>query len=256
MRNSLNYRALRLPALMPPQCRHFPTQICLHHLSRKTGYFNLEPFDDCAAWRHCGRSLGELNRYYDNTVFLHDLNGELKMSASHTYLRGIVLTASLGLALGSTMTMAESDHAGMPPRHVAGIFLGGTDPEEGNTEFTFGAEYEFRFAQRFGVGLVYERTNDGHDSAHDDGHGHVVEVEEDVSVGIFALHLHPIHALRLTAGVGMEYGSHIEDEELVRVGAAYDFELGQGFALAPTVNVDLVDGDKAVVFGITLSRHW
>jgi hypothetical protein len=169
---------------------------------------------------------------------------------------GLLLTAGLGLALGSPLAVAESAHGGTPPKHVAGVFLGGTNPEEGNTEFTFGAEYEYRVARQFGVGLVYERTNDGHDSVHDDGHGHLVAVEEDVSIALFALHLHPTHALRLTAGAGMEYGSHIKDEGLLRVGAAYDFALGEGFALAPTVNVDLVDGDTAFVFGITLSRHW
>lgn len=129
------------------------------------------------------------------------------------------------------------------PSHVVGLFLGGTDEDEGSTEFTFGGEYEYRFSQYFGVGGVVERTPDGH---HGDG----------VTVALAALHLHPMGALRLTGGIGREMVDGHEDETLYRLGAAYDFELPNSFALAPTFDIDFVDGKENFVFGVTLSRHF
>ena len=146
-------------------------------------------------------------------------------------------------ALLSSSAQAEEGMHHEHPTHVIGLFLGATDEDKGSTEFTFGGEYEYRLNQYFGVGGVVERTPDGH---HGDG----------VTVALGALHVHPMGALRLTGGIGREMVDGHEDETLYRLGAAYDFELANSFALAPTVNVDFVDGKENFVFGAVLSRHF
>ena len=138
---------------------------------------------------------------------------------------------ALAMTAASMAASAADDGRGHPT-HVAGVFLGGTNPDEGNTEFTFGAEYEYRFSQHLGAGLIAERTNDGHDSHHDDGHGHVELVEEDTTVALAAIHYHPTHALRATVGAGREFVEGLDDETLFRLGVAYDIELGENFAIA------------------------
>lgn len=62
--------------------------------------------------------------------------------------------------------------------------------------------------------------------------------------------------LRLTVGAGSEMVEDGDNETLVRLGLGYDFKLPNGFAFAPTVNVDFVDNNEALVFGVVLSRHF
>lgn len=131
------------------------------------------------------------------------------------------------------------------PKHVVGLFLGATNPEEGDTEYTIGAEYEFRINKYIGVGGIVETTPNA------DNH------ESNASkVFIGAVHVHPIGGLRLTFGGGMESVKDEEDEGLWRVGAAYDFEIGNGYAIAPSAAVDWINGDPNYVYGATFSRHF
>ena len=129
------------------------------------------------------------------------------------------------------------------PTHAIGAFLGGTDEDKGDTEFTFGGEYEFRVSKHVGVGGIVERTPQGHEG-------------DGVTVALAAMHLHPIGALRITGGIGREMVDDHENETLFRLGASYDFELANSFAIAPTFNVDFVDGKENYVFGAVLSKHF
>jgi len=97
--------------------------------------------------------------------------------------------------------------------------------------------------QYLGFGGVIERSPDGHKG-------------DGVTVALVAVHVHPMGALRLTAGFGIESVDGHDDETLYRLGAAYDFEIGHSMAIAPTVNVDFVDGKENIVFGAVLSRHF
>ena len=156
----------------------------------------------------------------------------------------LVLAIASGLAYTTVQAAEHGEHHHMSP-HVGGLFLGATIPEEGSTEVTIGAEYEYRINEMFGVGGIVEYTPEAEDG-------------EGAGVAVAALHVHPMERLRLTVGGGMEFvdSEEKDDEALFRIGAAYDFELGNNYAIAPTVAVDFVDGDQAVVVGATLSRHF
>lgn len=151
------------------------------------------------------------------------------------------------MTLGSGTAMASSDDANSDdghhyPAHIVGVFIGATDAD--TTEFTFGAEYELKFSKMFGIGGVVEHVPKAH---HGDG----------TTVALAALHFHPAGGLRLTAGIGEEWvhGAHPTSHGLWRLGAAYDFEV-QGFGVAPTINVDFVNHQEVVVFGVALSKHF
>ncbi len=140
---------------------------------------------------------------------------------------------------GAAGTARAADHEEFK-RHVPGVFIGATSGN-GETAYTLGLEYEFRATQLIGVGAVAEYSPDLH---HDDG------------VGVFlgTVNLHPAGALRLTAGYGKEDVFHGgKSHSLIRVGASYDFHVGD-FGIAPTLNIDFVDHKEIAVFGISLVR--
>ncbi|GAB5382203.1 MAG: hypothetical protein Alis3KO_20670 [Aliiglaciecola sp.] len=122
-------------------------------------------------------------------------------------------------------------------RHLPEIFIGATHVD-GETDFTYALEYEYKFTEKFGAGLIYERIDDGH---HGDG----------VTLKIAALYYHPVGPVRLGLGVGEEKigGYKSKTKDLVRVSAAYDFQF-EHFIVAPTISVDFVDGEQALVFGV------
>ena len=126
-------------------------------------------------------------------------------------------------------------------KHIPGIFLGYTDFDD-ETEFTYGIEYEFKFDKNWGIGAVYEKTDDAH---HGDG----------VTVRLASLYYHPTKAIRLGLGAGQEKvgGDHPHTEDLYRISASYDFHVGN-FGIAPTIAVDFIDDKEAYVFGIAFVR--
>ncbi len=144
-------------------------------------------------------------------------------------------------ALATALLVSTNVHAAEGVKHIPGIFLGATHVES-ETEFTFGFEYEYKLDNNWGIGAVYERSNDAH---HNDG----------VAVALAAIYYHPTKSIRLGAGIGQERigGGHPHKEDLYRVSAAYDFHL-QGFGIAPTIAVDFVDDEEALVFGIAITK--
>lgn len=166
-------------------------------------------------------------------------SSSLKTIFSLLGLSAMMLGAGTAAASGDD---SHGDTGGHYPAHIVGVFVGATDAD--TTEFTIGAEYELKFSKRFGVGGVVEHIPQAH---HGDG----------VTVAVAALHFHPAGGLRLTAGIGEEWvhGAHPTSHGLFRLGAAYDFEVG-GFGLAPTINVDFVNDEEVIVFGVALSKHF
>ncbi|MDO6834158.1 hypothetical protein Q4596_00915 [Pseudoalteromonas carrageenovora] len=126
-------------------------------------------------------------------------------------------------------------------KHVPGIFIG-TTHFDSESEFTFGIEYEYKFTNEWGAGVVYERTNDAH---HGDG----------TAVVLASLFYHPTKNIRLGVGFGEERigGGHPHNEDLYRISSAYDFHVG-AFGIAPTVAVDFIDDEEAIVIGFAITR--
>lgn len=139
--------------------------------------------------------------------------------------------------------MAAEDEGGHHyPAHIPGIFIGITDGDP--SELTIGAEYEYKWNKKFGVGGVVE-----HLSGYHNGDG--------ATVGVALLHFHPAGGLRLSAGLGKEWvhGAHPTSYGLARLGVAYDFEVN-GIGIAPTFNVDFVNNKKVIVYGIAFNKHF
>lgn len=119
------------------------------------------------------------------------------------------------------------------PGHTLGIFLGDTT-EERRDGFTVGLEYEYRFSERYGVGLTLE---------------HVAgDFHTDVLVAPVAWHEGP---WKFYAGPGVEDGEE-GTEALFRMGVEYGFHIGK-FEISPQVDMDFVGGDRLLVFGVVFA---
>jgi len=146
------------------------------------------------------------------------------------------LLMSAGLLLASNQALAASE-----AHHLPGIFVGYTNAED-ETEFTYGIEYEYKINSDWGVGAIYEKTDDAH---HGDG----------VTVKLAQVFYHtPLH-IRLGLGFGEEKigGDHPHTEDLYRVSASYEYHVGD-FAIEPTLAIDFIDSEKAYVFGLAFVR--
>jgi len=113
------------------------------------------------------------------------------------------------------------------------LFVGITD-DRGDNVFSLGLDYEYKFSEIFGLGGLL-------DHASGDVRSWVV------GVPIFA---HPVGGLVVLLAPGVEHQNDGDNEALVRLGAGWEFEIGERFVLAPMFNVDFVDGDKVYVYGI------
>ena len=144
------------------------------------------------------------------------------------------------IALATALTLsAFTVNAAGDAKHIPGIFLGVTH-FDGENNFTAGLEYEYKFTPNWGAGFVYEETPSAH---YDDG----------VNVFVASLFYHPNKNIKLGVGLGEEEieGAHPHTEDLYRISAAYDFHVGD-FGIAPTLAVDFIDDEQAIVFGIAI----
>jgi opacity protein-like surface antigen len=149
------------------------------------------------------------------------------------------------------------------PYHHLALFLGyGVEEKKDHDEDTsaVGLEYEYRFSDNWGVGAVYEQLGD------DD------TIRDEVVVIPVSLHLG--HGWRFFAGPGYESHSssnadksHDEcgtegehkhkDKFLLRLGAGYEFKIGQHWSIAPEFLVDAIEtGDNTWLAGIAFGYHF
>lgn len=198
----------------------------------------------------------------------------MKIHFTHR-IKKLLIAMSIGfIGLGASGSVLASEEAneGHPemfghhhPDHALGVFLGGTTTEE-SSEFTFGLEYEYRLTKHIGIGIVGEHTPDA------------AAFTQGATTALALVHLHPYRGLSLIAGIGAEigHGSELEEElefeegvarrrivgvepeaEIVyRLGVAYDVHLSKTFSIAPSVNVDFVNGEENVVFGGIFMYHF
>ncbi|NRA84657.1 MAG: hypothetical protein HRU22_13070 [Gammaproteobacteria bacterium] len=140
----------------------------------------------------------------------------------------------LATFLAPNLTHAADGHF---KNHTIGVFAGATF-NDGDSENSYGLEYEYKFNRDWGVGLVYEKTPDAH---HDDG----------VTIQLASVYAHLTENWRIGLGFGQEKvgGSHSFTENLIRTSVSYDFHLGN-FGIAPSLAFDTVDGETATVVGV------
>ncbi|MCP4898635.1 MAG: hypothetical protein GY906_16805 [bacterium] len=134
------------------------------------------------------------------------------------------------------------------------VFLGITDEGSHGTEYTSGLEYERLISDHWGIGGLI-------DYAGGDFRNLLVMVP---------VFYHPTHRWKLLVAPGIEFhngrglvedhGHRSLDKDeryfVIRLGVAYGIPLGKSFSVQPTVNLDLVDGEKVWVYGVNLGYAW
>jgi hypothetical protein len=165
------------------------------------------------------------------------------MKSSLTTFTCPAVAAAFTFALAAGL--AAPAHAGNgadPSGLIAAVFLGGTDGPYG-TDFTVGAEAEYRWKGPVGIGAIVEHIPEA--GAYGD---------YDVTIALGAVHLHPYKGFRLTAGAGSKFAKG--DEHFVtRLGLAYEFTMDQ-WVVAPLGAVDFVEGTEYWVFGTAFGYHF
>jgi len=156
-------------------------------------------------------------------------------------IRKTILSARFALMLcaasWSTYSLAAEKESAehQAPNEIA-ISLGLVHHGRDN-DVAVGLEYERRFSASFGVGLLIERSWGDH------------------SATIYALPLvRHIDRWKLFAAPGIE-DSHGHSENMVRIGAGYDFPTQMG-KVTPVLAVDFVDGETIYVLSVSLGFHF
>ncbi|GAB5413403.1 MAG: hypothetical protein Cons2KO_10060 [Congregibacter sp.] len=137
--------------------------------------------------------------------------------------------------LGEIAQAQPSHHGDFEPHHTVGVFLGDTT-EDRRDGVTLGLEYEYRASTKWGLGLTAEHVAGDFDT--------------NVLVLPVAHHRGP---WKFYAGPGVEFADEGE-EPLFRAGVEYGFHLGE-FEVSPQIDVDFVDGERLIVFGVVIARE-
>jgi len=110
--------------------------------------------------------------------------------------------------------------------------FGGATFNDSETNGSIGMTYERRVTEKFGIGGLVEYTNG----------------REWVYAVPFSWRITDPWKVLVAPGWEHEEG---ENTYLTRIGTSYEFEIGE-MTLAPEINFDFVDGDTAVVAGVSL----
>jgi hypothetical protein len=159
-------------------------------------------------------------------------------SSAHLIILATCLSTAPALADDEHEEHAEEHEHHHHVNHVA-LFLGATSTlgDMSATHFTIGADYEHRlpFLHEVGVGVLV-------DSA-------IASETETLLAGFVAVH--PIGGLMLLGAAGAAVTGLGHDGHLgLRAGAAYFFPVGE-LSVGPEVSLDHVNGENAVVYGIS-----
>jgi len=159
----------------------------------------------------------------------------------------LILLPSLGMAQESDSEPGERER-----RNAVELFVGGvTETEESASGFGFGIEYNRRFSRRWSIGVEAIELS-------------TTDVTRNWLV-VFPVYFHVTEGLGVKAGPGIE-GSKEESEDgggtesttqfALRLGAGYEFELGERFTLTPEINADLIGGNVTWVYGVSFGLRF
>lgn len=153
----------------------------------------------------------------------------------------------------------EGEHHGHEyHRNVIGLFFGATDEEGHDPELTLGFEYERRLSQRWGIGGILEYSDGLRNSIfvvpvywHPRGRWIVIAapgVEHHFGRGLVA-------TPHKSEGNGETRATVDEDETyfLFRLGVAYEFSVAGAWGIAPHLDLDFVEGERVLVYGLSLT---
>ena len=157
----------------------------------------------------------------------------------------VMMVISRMLQAGSDETQPENqghhDESHHHNHHI-GLFGGFTNDLDEHNDFTLGLDYVYRlpvWEQRLGMGAF----------------GEVIFAEHKEYLLGIPLMLKPAGNLFFVVAPGIVI---VEEEStdnhfLFRLGAGYEIDL-RNISLTPTVNLDFVEGEESLVFGISLGK--
>ena len=153
----------------------------------------------------------------------------------------MALATALALLAPGFACAEETAHHGESHAHAAhknllALFVGAATDARRDKGPALGIEYERRLSERFGIGVVIERTFGDLDSM-------VYAVPFAYHSGAWKAYIAP----------GIEDREGHEAENLVRIGAEYGFEAGS-WEIAPQVDLDFVEGSRVFVIGVTFGK--
>jgi hypothetical protein len=154
-----------------------------------------------------------------------------------------LLAISLILAGHDIFAAEDSDHH-LPHNHIALVAAAAFEEQaDGHRESgnVLGLEYIRQVTEHWGWGAAIEREvfGDNHDR---------------IGILVVPVSYFPNDRWRLVAGPGVEFRERGErDHAVFRIGAGYEFELGEHFTLSPEAVIDFVAGGTTVyVLGFSL----
>jgi hypothetical protein len=154
---------------------------------------------------------------------------QMLLSTRSVALFCVVFWCPYGHAVEQEATEHEQEHEGS---NEIAISLGVVHEGREN-DAAAGLEYERRFSESFGAGLLIERSWGDH------------------SATVYALPLiRHIDRWKLFAALGIE-DSHGHSENMVRIGAGYELPAGSG-KVTPALAVDFVGGETIYVLSVSL----
>ena len=165
----------------------------------------------------------------------------MKILASHTFNSRMALATALALLASGFACAEETAHDGDSHGHAAhknvlALFVGAATDGRRDKGPALGLEYERRLSDRFGIGVVVERTFGDLDSM-------VYAVPFAYHSGAWKAYIAP--------GIEDREGHHTE--KLIRIGTEYAFKAGS-WEVAPQVNVDFVEGSQVFVIGLAFGK--
>ena len=146
---------------------------------------------------------------------------------------GVSLATVLALLLAAPVISAQESGESTEGFEVNSfeVFIGAT-LHDGESDASYGASYERRVGEAFGIGGLVEYTNG----------------REWVFAVPFTWHITEPWKVLVAPGFEHEEG---ESFYLTRVGTAYEFKF-TGWSRAPEVNVDFVDGEVKTILGVSV----
>ena len=145
----------------------------------------------------------------------------------------LVLLTSAAWSAGADAQSSEGERL-----NTIELFLGDTRSSDGNG-ISIGISYERRVTPLLSIGGFVERAGG--------------DVDSTAVAAEVVFHPHAGWSLKLSPGVEFESG---DANALLRIGAAYDFEIAPNWFLAPEVNVKLVEGEKQMIYGLAIGHEF
>jgi hypothetical protein len=133
----------------------------------------------------------------------------------------------------------DADHHSASPHHVS-ILLAGTHIDEGEkTALTAGIDYEYRASKLLGLGFVAEQA--------------FGDIDATTLLAVADIHVKEGFVIQVGPGIEFVHGTQYA---VARVGALYEFELGDQYTISPQFHYDATEHKDAIVFGFAIGRHF